>query len=83
MLYSNLTILFGSAIKSLQPSLENTATCNTLKLAHSHKFDWICHLATFILSNVGMKRWSSDKANHLCENGATLKYYSHVLEVKL
>ena len=28
-------------------------------IAYFHKYDWLCHLATFI---------PSDKANHTCEN---------------
>ena len=34
---------------------------------YSHNYDWLCHLATFIIMMV-QKRWPSDKANHTCEN---------------
>ena len=34
---------------------------------YSHNYDWLCHLATFIIMMV-QKRWPSDKANHSCKN---------------
>ena len=38
-------------------------------IACFHKYDWLCHLATFFRPiNYNYKRWPSDKANHTCEN---------------
>ena len=36
-------------------------------VAYFHKYDWLCHLVTFIIILV-QKRCPSDKANHTCEN---------------
>ena len=36
-------------------------------IVYFHNYDWLCHLATFIIL-MAQKRWPSDKANHSCEN---------------
>ena len=43
-------------------------THNIIAYIYFHKYDWLCHLATFFVPINYYKRWPSDKANHTCEN---------------
>ena len=55
------------AKKSPTKDVSNYLSDIATMIAYFHKYDWFCHLATFIIILV-QKRWPSDKANRTCEN---------------
>ena len=50
-------------------------------IAYFHKYDWLCHLATFFVPMNYYKKWPSDKANHTCEICITLYVIQGVTKV--
>ena len=59
------SIYTGSITKLIFITIQNKLA---IVKSYSHRYDWLCHLATIRANIAKYKKSLSDKANHICEN---------------